>query len=146
MTWRMGVIVEALSWQGTAFRMNASIKRVGIDCGRFPHAVYGACGISVPELPRHWPKDFMCHAMADSEPYLAIIASGMNEVAMPEPGDLAVFKPIRSRCYSHAAIVLDWPHVIHARGIGHRPQVEIGSALEWPFDQIEPVKFFTPHV
>jgi cell wall-associated NlpC family hydrolase len=87
----------------------------------------------------------MCHAMADSEPYIALIRQNLVEVFCcdPLPGDLAVFKPLRSRCYSHAAIVVDWPTVIHARGVGVHPQVEIATAKEWPLAG-SPVRIFTP--
>ena len=140
---RNAVIAEARTWCGTRFSMNVDLKGVGTDCGRFPRSVYSACGFDMIELPAHWPRDFMCHAMADSEPYLALIQQKLIEVAEPLPGDLAVFKPLRSRCYSHAAIVVDWPNIIHARGVGCNPQVEVGIAGQWPLEQC-PVKFFSP--
>jgi cell wall-associated NlpC family hydrolase len=83
--------------------------------------------------------------MADTEPYLALIRQKFAEVDAPLPGDLAVFKPLRSRCYSHAAIVVQWPDIIHARGVGARPQVEEGKAGMWPLDGAI-VKFFSPFV
>jgi cell wall-associated NlpC family hydrolase len=139
---RTAIVEEARQWIGSRFAMNASVRGVAADCGRLPHAVYGACGITVPDLPRHWPRDFMCNKMADSEPYLALIQQAMVEVQVPLAGDLAVFKPVRSRCFSHAAIVVQWPKVIHARGVGAHPQVESASALEWPLAGC-PVRFFS---
>ena len=47
---RATVIKEAQSWLGTPFHDNACIKHVGVDCGRFLVAVYGAAGIRVPDL------------------------------------------------------------------------------------------------
>ena len=125
--------------------MNACIRGVGVDCGRFPYAVYAACGLGVPSLPPHWPRDFMCHAMADSEPYIQLVRDKLVAVddGPPLPGDLALFRPHRSRCFSHSAIVIDWPTVIHARGVGVHPQVEIASAKEWPLLG-SPVRIFSP--
>ena len=40
-----------------------------------------------------------------------------HRVDKPLPGDFALFKI--GRIYSHGAIVIDWPHIIHAEyGIG----------------------------
>ena len=139
---RAAVVAEAKTWIGTRFSMNANLKQVGTDCGRFPRSVLAACGVPVPDLPSHWPRDFAQHAMADSEPYIALIQQALVEVDLPEPGDLAVFKPLRSRCYSHAAIVVQWPNFIHARGVGGHPQVEEGVAGEWPLEQ-SLVRFFS---
>lgn len=143
--WRECIIRVAESFIGTPFHLNSERLGVGIDCGRFPHAVYSQVGIVVPDLPSHWPRDFMCNAMADSEPYLAIIRQAFNEVVSAQPGDLAVFKPLRSRCFSHAAIVVEWPIVIHARGVGSAPKVERGYANQWPLAG-SPVLFFSPKV
>jgi hypothetical protein len=121
--------------------MNANLCQVGTDCGRFPHSVLKSAGIAVPDLPTHWPRDFMCHAMADAEPYIALIQQALVEVDAPLPGDLAVFKPPRSRCFSHAALVSDWPMVIHASS-DHRRVVE-SLATEWPLAGC-PVRFFSP--
>jgi cell wall-associated NlpC family hydrolase len=140
---RIFVIREAQHWIGTKFSMNACLRGVGVDCGRFPYAVYHACGIDVPVLPNHWPRDFMCHSMADAEPYLSLIQQKLSLIDTPLPGDLAVFKPLRSRCYSHAAIVVEWPRVVHARGVGSHPQVEEGSADQWPLAGSQ-VLFFSP--
>ncbi len=134
---RLAVVNEALAWKGAMFRMNSCIRpsksfRGSVDCGRLPHAIFSAVGLDIPEVPGHWPRDFMCHKMADSEPYLTLIRSKLTEVITPQPGDLAVFKPLRSRCYSHAAIVLAWPKVLHARGVGANPQVEVADATQWP--------------
>jgi cell wall-associated NlpC family hydrolase len=142
---RAAVVAEAISWASTPFHMNGTIKgpRGGVDCGRYPALVYRACGLTVPDLPAHWPRDFCCHAMADADPYIALIQQALVEVEVPLPGDLAVFKPLRSRCYSHAAIVVGWPNFIHARGVGGHPQVEEGVAGAWPLE-LAAVRFFSP--
>ena len=141
--WRLSVIAEARLWCGARFSMNACVPRKIVDCGRLPAEVYRAVGIVVPEMPRHWPRDFMFGSLADSEPYLSIVSQAFNEVESSEPGDLALFMPLRSRCFSHAAIIVRWPEVIHARGVGLYPQVEPGRADKWPLAGSQ-VKFFSP--
>ena len=140
----MEVVAEALTWLGTKFAMNAAIKGVAVDCGRYPELVYRSAGLDVPNLPAHWPRDFMCHAIADTEPYLTLIQKKLVEVSAPLPGDLAIFKPFRSRCFSHTAIVVDWPKVIHARGVGMNAGVEECAYGQWPLDGGIPVRFFSP--
>jgi cell wall-associated NlpC family hydrolase len=139
------VVAEAASWLGTKFKMNGALKGVGVDCGRFPHLVYFACGLNVPPLPPHWPRDFMLHRMAGGEPYIKLILTKLVEVKVPLPGDLAVFKPHLSNCYSHAGIVVQWPQIIHARGIGSYPKVEVCKYGDWPLDTC-PVRFFSPFI
>jgi len=140
---RADIVAEALSWVDTPFRMNACIRGVGVDCGRFPRAVLSACGVVVPELPPHWPRDFMHHKMAISEPYLDLLQTALSEVSVPLPGDVALFKAHQSLCFSHAAIVIDWPRIIHARGIGSHPCVEESTASAWPLGAGIPVRFFS---
>ena len=138
---RTVAVTEARHWLGAMFHMNALLPYQAIDCGRLPWAVYSAVGITVPDLPSHWPKDFMFHRMAAGEPYLALIQQALVEVDAPLPGDLAVFKPLRSNCFSHAALVVEWPVVIHACAHVHR--VIEGRADEWPLSG-QPVRFFSP--
>jgi cell wall-associated NlpC family hydrolase len=140
---RAAVVMAASQLIGTPFHMNASIPGAGMDCGRMPHFCYRAAGIDVPDLPRHWPRDFAQHKMADGEPYLALIQTKLVEVVTPLPGDLAVFRPVHSRCYSHAAIVVQWVKVVHARGVGSHPGVEEAQADQWPLAGC-PVRFFSP--
>jgi cell wall-associated NlpC family hydrolase len=43
-----------------------------------------------------------------------LIAEGMRQGAHPQPGDLALFKVVRSKVYNHGAIVTEWPMGVHA--------------------------------
>lgn len=138
---RITVVTEARRWLGARFHLNALLPYRAIDCGRLPWAVYTAVSLTVPDLPPHWPKDFMLHRMAASEPYIALIQQKLVEVDTPLPGDLAVFKPLCSNCFSHAALVVEWPTVIHACADFHR--VVEGCAEQWPLNG-QPVRFFSP--
>jgi hypothetical protein len=82
-----------------------------VDCINLLCAVYEEVGlIDHVELPTY-PPDWMMHR--NEERMLAgIIGCTAREIAVPLLGDVAVFK--FGRCYSHGAIVICWPEVIHA--------------------------------
>lgn len=106
------VIAEALTWERTPYHSNAAVKGAGADCALMPLAVYKAAlprlpKIPVPEYVQQW------HLHRGDELYLEYVtALGGVMVDTPRPGDFALFKV--ARLYSHGAIVLEWPHVIHA--------------------------------
>jgi cell wall-associated NlpC family hydrolase len=118
---RDAVVVEALTWVGTPFVWEACIKGVGVDCGRFPAAVFNAVGvknIDIPNLP-HLPSQWFMHHSDDS--YLNIIKQYATEYELkpgqkPQPGDIVVAK--YGRDWAHSALVIQWPKVIGAAS-GH---------------------------
>lgn len=107
---RERVLAEAKTWDGTPWHHQGRIKGVGVDCAMFLCEVFERAGL-VPHIdPRPYPADWHFHR--DEERFLGWVAVYGEEVAQPEPGDVAVFK--FGRCFSHGAIVLDWPNVIHS--------------------------------
>lgn len=88
------------------------IKGVGTDCAMFPLMVYQGCGIipegfHVPEYSMQW------HLHHSEEKYLMTIESLVQEKqGDPLPGDFVVFK--FGRAFSHGAIVVAWPLIIHS--------------------------------
>jgi cell wall-associated NlpC family hydrolase len=112
---RQAVITEALSWERTPHHNGASIKGHGVDCGRYPVAVYSACGlIPAIDIPRY---SHQFHLHSDVEWYKSIVEAHGSLVENPLPGDFALYKI--GRIYSHGAIVVEWPRIIHAWiGIG----------------------------
>jgi len=136
---REDVIAEALAWEGTPYHSHAAIKGVGTDCAMYPLAVYRTVGL-VPEGPNpEYSPQWMLHR--DDEQYLGWVRQYAREIPRKrvEPGDFAIWK--FGRCFSHGAIVLDMPEVIHAviRGGGVvRGNVDRDEEL-----RSRPVKFFT---
>lgn len=127
MSWRDAVISEAMTWLGTPYHHAAAIKGVGVDCLYLLAEVYTACGIiDKPEIP-HYPVDIMLHR--GDETYLQGILQHAAAVRIPQRGDVALFK--FGRMYSHAAIVLDWPQVIHS--YRNERGVVIGDASKGEF-------------
>lgn len=115
---RQAVIDEALTWERTPHHNGACIKGAGVDCGWLPIAVYSTVGL-IPEIkPGRYPPDFMLHR--NEEWYKGIAdkyGKRLPEGQLPKKGDFALFK--FGRIYSHGAIVIDWPRVIHSwTGIG----------------------------
>jgi NlpC/P60 family putative phage cell wall peptidase len=108
---REQVIGEARSWIGTKFHNNQRLKGVGCDCLGLIVSVMETVGVvrDVP-IPNYSPQ-FMAHS--SEELYVSAVLDYCDEVEMPEMGDLAFFK--FGRCYSHAGLVVSWPHeMIHS--------------------------------
>lgn len=111
MTLREAIVFEARRWLGTPFHHGARVLGAGVDCVNLLAAVYEAVGlVRNVALPKYSP-DWMLHRADDR------LRDGLRRVAVkvdgdPEPGDIAVFQV--GRAVAHAAIVVEWPLVIHA--------------------------------
>ncbi len=83
---------------------------------------------AIPKIDLPWyPPDFGLHRGAET--YLQGLLTHCREVASPLPADIVLWK--FGRCFSHAAIVIEWPLVIHAKthvGVV-REDVEAASGL-----------------
>jgi cell wall-associated NlpC family hydrolase len=110
MTPREHVIAEALTWRGTPWHHAGRVKGAGVDCGMFPAEVYERCGVMPHIEPGPYAQDVMKHR--GEERFLALVAAHAHPVETPRPGDLVLWR--FGRCFSHAAIVVDWPLIIHS--------------------------------
>lgn len=109
---RHRVVKEALSWQRTPYQHAARIKGAGADCITFLAGVFENAGlvqkIEIPFYPAQWFHN------RDAERYMEGLMRYTRETEFPPlPGDIALWK--FGRCFSHGAIVIDWPLVVHAR-------------------------------
>lgn len=107
---REAVLAEARSWLRTPYHHHEHIKGAGVDCAFLLIEVYAAAGMIEWFDPGYYPQDVMLHR--GDETYLAWLEKYGHEVETPQPGDAAVWQFGRS--YSHGAIVLAWPQIIHA--------------------------------
>ena len=109
---RANIVRAAKEWLGTPYHHHARVKRAGADCALFPLAVYQECGV----LPREYrPPQYSVqwHLHRSEELYLNEIAKFVLEIQTPpQPADFIVFR--FGRTYSHGAIGVEWPIVIHA--------------------------------
>jgi cell wall-associated NlpC family hydrolase len=109
---RTEIIRAAREWLGTPYHHCARIKKAGADCAMFPLAVYQECGIlpadfQPPSYSMQW------HLHRSEEMYLQTIAPFVQEKKdAPLPADFVVFK--FGRAFSHGAIVVEWPLIIHS--------------------------------
>jgi cell wall-associated NlpC family hydrolase len=127
---REAVCRIARSWLGTPYHHMGRIKGVGVDCAMFPLEAYREAGlideIEIPFYPPDW------HLHRSDEIYLGIVNRYAREVTgnrlqgagqthstvpchlspVPSAGDLVLYQ--FGRTWSHGAIVLEWPLIIHA--------------------------------
>lgn len=109
---RERVAMIAKSWLGTKYHHMGKIKGAGVDCLTLISEVFYEAGL-VPkiEVP-FYPRDWMQHRGA--EKYLEGILRYSKEIfTEPQKGDLILWK--MGRCFSHGAIVIDYPTIIHAQ-------------------------------
>ncbi len=108
---RQAVIAEALTWIGTPYHHEAEVKGEGVDCAKLLRAVYSSTGM-IPDIKiPHYPPDWHMHR--SDEKYLAYILDYTLPAQPPYlPGDVVTYR--FGRCVSHAAIVIDWPKIIHS--------------------------------
>lgn len=110
MTTRTAVIEEAQRWLGAKWRHEARVRYVACDCGQLLLDVYRQCGL-IPEISvEKYARQWSLHQK--DERFLALLDAYAQRVSTPKPADIAVWKAAKT--YSHAAIVLDWPRILHA--------------------------------
>lgn len=108
---RAAVVAEAESWIGTNFHHAARVKGAGVDCLHLLAEVYARCGLIEHVEPGYYPADWHLHR--EAERFLDGLLRYAREIAGPPlPGDVALFR--YGRVFSHGAIVVAWPRLIHA--------------------------------
>jgi cell wall-associated NlpC family hydrolase len=116
---RAAIVAEAKSWLDTPYHHRARLKGVGVDCAQLPAAVYEAVGL-IPNLQPEYSPQWMMHR--DEERYLEWVRPYVREITRKKllPGDFVMWR--FGRAYSHSAIVIDPPVVIHAVALARRVQ------------------------
>jgi cell wall-associated NlpC family hydrolase len=108
---RQLVVEEAKTWLKTPYHHMGRIKGSGVDCGQILIAVWDNCGLIELLEVGHYYQDWSLHR--SEEKYLEWILKYTKKVdRAPLPGDIILYK--FGRCISHAAIVIDYPLVIHS--------------------------------
>ncbi|MDR3471594.1 MAG: hypothetical protein P4M09_07870 [Devosia sp.] len=136
---RAAIVREARTWLRTPYHGGARIKGVGVDCGQLAIGVYANAGVIEAFEPDPYPLDWHIHR--DVERYMLTVMRFGREIGRDEvgPGDLALYK--FGRVFSHGAIVIDWPVVIHA--VLRDGVVTLGDA-ETDVDLVgRPVRYFS---
>lgn len=109
---RQRVVKIAHSWERTPYRHMGRVKGAGVDCLTLLAEIFAEAKL-VPkvEVP-FYPQDWMHHR--DAERYMDGLLKYAKEIeGPPQPGDIALWK--MGRCFSHGALVVQWPLIIHAQ-------------------------------
>lgn len=129
---RQLVVSIARTWLRTPFHHRTGLKGVGVDCAFLVcRAFEEAALIPKVDIP-YYPNDWHLHQSA--ERYMALIISKhAAEVPPPParqplPGDVVLFR--FGKCFSHGAIVVAWPQIIHAY-VGRGCEYEDVGRAEW---------------
>lgn len=145
---RQRVIAAARSWLGTPYHTEGRVKGVGVDCATLLAEVAEGAGLTTRVHLEHYPHDWHLHR--DDERYLGIVLQFCREIkGPPQPGDIALWKFGRS--FSHGAIVIEWPRIIHAyvRSVVCEENVDTAPWLKFIGEngpnvgKVRPVKFFS---
>lgn len=144
---RERVVMLAHEWLGTPYHTGAMVKGAGVDCLTLLAVVFAEAElvgkIDIPYYPGDW------HLHRESERYMQGLLQYTHEVTSPLPGDIALWK--FGRCFSHGAIVINWPVIIHAY-VGRECMLEDASKAKWlshigehseDTGKVRPVKFFS---
>lgn len=127
---REAVVAEALSWQRTPYHHNARVKGSGVDCAMLLAEVYPKVvpHLVPPITPEHYPPDWHLHR--SKERYLEYVLKNATEIPEAEAGagDVVMFK--FGRCFSHGAIIVKWPKIVHAY-VGIGCQLEDANGAQW---------------
>ena len=177
---RAAVMACARAWLRTPYHHRGRVKGAGVDCAMLLAEVYAEAGLVAPLAIPHYPPDWHLHRDAErylgvlldhAVEYVPVIASPQGEAIQagslrrktPRDDDDRGELPTRpvlpadivlwrfGRCFSHGAIVVDWPIVIHAY-LGRGCMLEDAGKAEWlsrigegrdALARHRPVKFFT---
>lgn len=107
---RAAVIREARSWLGTPYHHRARLKGIGVDCAMLLAEVYFAAGLIPYVSPEFYPPDWAMHR--DTERYLGWVTQHAHETDDLLQANVVLYKV--GRCFSHSAIIVEWPTIIHA--------------------------------
>jgi cell wall-associated NlpC family hydrolase len=145
---RARVVEVARSYLNTPYLHMGRRRGAGVDCLTLLAEVYREAGVTGHVQVPFYPKDWMHHRSA--ELYMLGLLQHMHEIPGPPlPGDVALWK--FGRCFSHGAIVVQWPHVIHAYA-GRCVTLENAEAAAWlnfigenteDHGKVRPRKFFS---
>lgn len=111
---RQAIAEEALTWIGTPYRNVGRIKGVGTNCAQFIYAVALAAGAIPADAPEpRWYTPQLATNSKEERLASYVLSYGAREIAQAEAatGDVVLFKSGLS--HGHAALILDWPTIIH---------------------------------
>jgi cell wall-associated NlpC family hydrolase len=109
---RQKVLDEAETWLGTPFHHLQRCKGAGVDCGQFLIGVFHGCGLIPPVKTQYYTRDFHLHR--SEEWYKTLVEEFSHKIGPEEvlPADVVLYRV--GRVFSHGAIIVQWPRIIHS--------------------------------
>ena len=157
---RTQALVIARSWAHprTPYVMAGRIKGAGCDCATLLSEYLIEIGAATEQemvdigfykgvgLSHGYSPDWFCHT--GTQAYLRglmkfgklVAETVCRKCEHPQPGDLVLFRAVKSRIYNHGAIVTRWPFGIHAQYDGVR-EVDLSSNIITAY---RPMDIFDP--
>lgn len=111
---RQAVVDEALTWLRTPYISGQMVKGAGCDCLTLLAGTFINVGLVAPfPIPRY-SADWFFNQSKETylEGLLQYCIEQEDPSYIPQPGDALLWK--FGNCYSHGALVLDYPQIIHA--------------------------------
>jgi cell wall-associated NlpC family hydrolase len=139
---RAEILRIAATWLRTPYRHGQRVKGHGVDCAQILIAIYSEAGLIEPFTPDTYAGDWHLHHR--EERYTAVIERFADPVDRPEPGDVSVWR--FGYTFSHGAVVMSWPTVLHAVKAEGRVSMAEADRGEWarlPTGLPRPVKFYS---
>lgn len=111
---RARAVAEACDWIGTPYRHQASAKGEGADCLGLVRGIYRRlCGTEAALLPPYTPD--WAERGEGGEPLLTAARDHLVEQPWPaRPGDVLLFRMIRTGPVKHCGILISEDRFVHA--------------------------------
>jgi len=111
---RSAIAAEAKTWVNTPYHANGALKGVGVNCAQFLFCVAKNAGVLPAAAPQpRWYTPQLATNSKEERLVAYVTAYGATEIseAAVKTGDIVLYKS--GQAHGHAAIVLDWPNIIH---------------------------------
>jgi NlpC/P60 family putative phage cell wall peptidase len=111
---RAAIVAETMSWLGTPYRHQASLKSVGCDCLGLIRGIWRSHFGAEPEAIAPYTPDW-AEACGD-EPLVAAARRHLQEIAISaaEPGDVLLFRWRPGMPAKHAGVLVAADRFVHA--------------------------------
>ena len=119
------------------------VKGQGADCLTLLAEIYAEAGlvdrVPIPNYPQDW------HLHRAEQLYMNGLLKYMKETTAPKPADIVLWQ--FGRCYSHGAIIVSWPTVIHAYLQSRCMMENVDNAIWLKYQKdgktLRPMRFFS---
>jgi len=111
---RSAIAREAMEWIGTPYHANGGVKGAGSNCAMFLFRVGQNAGAIPAEAPHpRWFTPQLATHSKEERLIAYLEAYGAKEIYESEvkTGDVILYKS--GMAHGHAALVLEWPRIIH---------------------------------